>query len=306
MRAFPRRKRRGGRLIYVLVAVHGRREITRRFLEALKRQSVSDFKIVLVDDGSSDGTGEMLGRDFPEVQILRGNGNLWWTGSMRKGVDWILERAAPEDYVICANNDQIPKEDAIETLVRESRENGDAIVGSISRDFSDPAKLYDAAFSWNWKTNRYVRVPVRDHGRIRKGVDVLTCRFTIVPSEVLRRFKFEPDLFPHYLGDYDFFLTVKRAGYPLVLAYDSIVYDVGGPSGNFRSGWSVTLNQLYDNYFSIRSHANVIYMTRFFFRHCPSTFFKGVYLARLGAKIVLQTLSACAFTVARKIGLARA
>ncbi|MBS1962188.1 MAG: glycosyltransferase family 2 protein [Bdellovibrionales bacterium] len=306
MRTLPRRKRKGGRLIYVLVAVHGRREITRRFLEALKRQTVSAFKVVVVDDGSTDGTGEMLARDFPDVAVLRGNGDLWWTGAMRKGVDWVLERAGAEDYVICANNDQIPKENAIATLLKESREYGGAIVGSLSRDFSDPTKLYDAAFSWNWKTNRYARVPIGDQGRISAGVDVLTCRFTIVPVEVFRKINFEPSLFPHYLGDYDFFLTVKRSGYRLVLSYDSIVYDVGGPSGNFRSGWNLTLAQLRDNYFSIRSHANVIYMTRFFFRHCPSLFFKLVYIARLGLKIVLQFLSASVITLTRKAGSAKA
>jgi GT2 family glycosyltransferase len=281
-------------LIYILVAVHDRKEITRRFLAALERQTVRDFQVILVNDGSIDGTREMLTQEYPQVQILSGNGDLWWTGSMRLGVDWICERAAPGDFILCANNDQIPREDAVSSLLLTSRSLGNAIVGSVSRGMEDHEKIYDSAYSWNWKTNRYARVPVKDRGYISEGVDVLTCRFTIVPIEVFKRATFRSDLFPHYLGDHDFFMDAKNAGYPLVLSYDSVVYDVGGPSGNYQAGWKRSFRQLYDNFFSIRSHANLLYMTRYYFKHCPSVFFRVYFLVRLALKVLLQFFGAVA------------
>lgn len=286
-------------MIYILVAVFNRQEITRRFLDALKRQTVSGFQVVLVDDGSTDGTANMVSSTFPEVELLRGKGDLWWTGSMRFGIDWILGRADPRDFVICANNDQIPREDAIEKLLLATRARGNAIVGSLSRDFKDPNRVYDAAFAWNWKKDRYMRVPIRSSGDLSEGIDVLTCRFTIVPVEVFRRINFRPDLFPHYLGDHDFFLNAKRAGYPLVLSYDSVVFDVGGPSGNFKPGWKLTLRELSDNFFGVRSHGNLRYMVRFYLRHCPSLVFRIRFVLRQFAKVIALTLAATAVSAFR-------
>lgn len=284
-------------MIYILVAVFNRKETTRRFLEALRNQTEKNFRVVLVDDGSTDGTGEMLKKDFPDVHVLHGNGQLWWTGAMRLGIDWIRSHSKPGDFVICANNDQLPKEDAIERLLRSSRAEKNGIVGSVSRDFKDPSKIYDAAFSWNWKKNTYQRVPVFDRGQTSDGVDVLTCRFTIVPIEVFDHITFRPSLFPHYLGDYDFFLEAKRLGYPRILSYDSVVYDVGGPSGIYVLGWRHNLKQLYDNFFSIRSHGNLVFMSRYYFRHCPSVIYKIIYCLRVLAKITLLTVIASGVTI---------
>ena len=46
--------------IYILLPVHNRREVTRGFVECLAAQTFSDYHLVLIDDGSTDGTAEMV------------------------------------------------------------------------------------------------------------------------------------------------------------------------------------------------------------------------------------------------------
>ncbi|HUK05974.1 MAG TPA: glycosyltransferase, partial [Burkholderiales bacterium] len=46
-------------LLYVLAPVHNRRALTERFIGCLKAQTDRDYRLVLIDDGSTDGTAQM-------------------------------------------------------------------------------------------------------------------------------------------------------------------------------------------------------------------------------------------------------
>ena len=61
-------------MIYVVTAVHDRYRITEKFVENLLKQSYKDIHLLLVDDGSTDGTADMVQRKFPSSTILQGDG----------------------------------------------------------------------------------------------------------------------------------------------------------------------------------------------------------------------------------------
>jgi GT2 family glycosyltransferase len=279
-------------MIHILAAVHNRKEMTQRFLEALRAQTFKDFDVTIVDDGSTDGTSELLGERFPEVKIIHGDGNLWWTGAMRLGAEEILRSAKKGDFILCANNDQIADSRAVEVLLNTSLRHGRALVGSLCKDFSSPDLISDAAYSIDWRTGRHIRIPTQSHGEYAGTIDVLTARFTIIPIEVFERVQFDSERFPHYLGDYDFFIQAKNKGFRLVFSYDSVIHDMGGKSGNERAGTDLTLKQAWNNMFDIRSHMNVKYMSLFILKNCPNPAYKPHLLGYLGLKSVLHLLGA--------------
>ena len=92
-------------MIYVVIAVKNRLPFTRRCLADLSAQHGVDVTTIVVDDGSTDGTLDMLARDFPSTVVLRGDGDLWWTAATNLGVAWALKRATDADYVLTLNND---------------------------------------------------------------------------------------------------------------------------------------------------------------------------------------------------------
>ncbi|TET33906.1 MAG: glycosyltransferase family 2 protein [Planctomycetota bacterium] len=86
--------------VSVLMLAYNYKEYTRTSLESLKIQSFRDFEVIVVDQASADGTGEMLKNEFPECRVL----------SLRKNVGFALGNnlaleAARGKYVICMNND---------------------------------------------------------------------------------------------------------------------------------------------------------------------------------------------------------
>ena len=93
------------RHVYVVVPAHNRRELTLACAEAIEAQSYTPKTVIVVDDGSTDGTAAALAATFQSVVVLHGNGNLWWTGAVNKGIEWVLARCANSDFVLTLNYD---------------------------------------------------------------------------------------------------------------------------------------------------------------------------------------------------------
>ena len=78
--------------VEIVTPVYNRRDITLQCLKSLSRLNCEGLQIhtIIVDDGSTDGTSEAIKKDFPEVEIIKGDGNLWFSEGTNVGI-----RAAP-------------------------------------------------------------------------------------------------------------------------------------------------------------------------------------------------------------------
>jgi GT2 family glycosyltransferase len=76
------------RSVWIIIPVHNRRETTRACLVNLGKLGLpADFLICVVHDGYTDGTTEMLAKEFPHVHSVMGNGNLYWGGGIAFGME---------------------------------------------------------------------------------------------------------------------------------------------------------------------------------------------------------------------------
>ena len=83
----------GNAMVHVLIPAHNNKREVLTLLQCLHCQRGQELTVVLVDDGSVDGTCEMVRRRFPSVTVLHGDGNLWWTGANVLGVSHIMDSA---------------------------------------------------------------------------------------------------------------------------------------------------------------------------------------------------------------------
>ncbi|BAE50246.1 glycosyltransferase [Paramagnetospirillum magneticum] len=107
-----------GRCLVALLACHNRRTVTRAALETLFRQALPpdlSLDVILVDDGSSDGTFETVAERFPSVRLLRGDGSLYWNGAMALAQKAAMADAA--DAHLWLNDDVVLAENAIADLL---------------------------------------------------------------------------------------------------------------------------------------------------------------------------------------------
>ena len=116
---------------FVIIPVHNRREITLGCLACLRAAGDLDWaNVVVVDDGSTDGTAEAIRGQFPEVILLNGDGNLWWTGGIVLGMKEGVRRQA--EVIVWLNDDSHLRPGSLKALVNHTRETGAISVGILA------------------------------------------------------------------------------------------------------------------------------------------------------------------------------
>ena len=84
-------------------------EDTAECIDSLQPQLTVDDRIVLVDNGSTDGSLERLRSDYPDIAFVENDRNLGFAGGMNSGIEWA--RAAGMDTVLLLNNDALVSEE---------------------------------------------------------------------------------------------------------------------------------------------------------------------------------------------------
>jgi GT2 family glycosyltransferase len=211
--------------------------MTRACLDCLRGQDYPQVRTVVIDDGSTDDTAEVLVREYPEVTVLRGAGNLWWTGAISLGVEHVLRIAGSADYIVTQNNDTLFAANWISTLVDLSRRHGGALVGSILRDWDDRRTLLSIGpvIDWRHATVMDLKQLLGDaaaeqlcRSEAIERIDALPGRGTLIPAQVFRQIGgYRRRILPHYIADYEFAVRAKAAGQRLLVSTRGAVYADG-------------------------------------------------------------------------------
>ncbi len=238
--------------VAVVTPVFNGREHTQAFLKTLANQDYANLMVVIVDDGSIDGTSEMIRRDYPNVVLLQGNGSLWWSGATNVGVRHCLDSAA---YILTINNDVELKPDYVSTLLAVAQVHPDSLVGSKVCYRDDPEKVWFFGACFNAKNGdmQHINGLDSDFHEVADS-EWLTGMGVLVPIKVFRDIGFYNEIeFPQYFGDAEFSVRAKQAGYKLVVSPNSRVYADVSSQWVLRQMKNPKLSFIPNLFFSIRS-----------------------------------------------------
>ena len=249
--------------VHVLLPVHNRCEVTRRFVECLRIQDHPRCQLILVDDGSTDGTEEMVRSVLPSAVVIRGAGNWWWAGALQEGVRWLAAHAgSPDDVVLIANDDTCFAEDFVRIGADLLRANPRTLVGAQAFD-RETGALDDAGRHVDWQQLTFE--PAGPAG-------ALNCMSTrglfLRVSDLAGIGGFRPRLLPHYLSDYEFTIRAHRRGWRL-LTDPSLRLTLDNRTTGIRQRRGPGLRDALHQYFSKRSAMNPLAWTAFLLLACP-------------------------------------
>lgn len=230
--------------IAIIIPVHNRKEITLRCLERLSVTELRNYQldVIVVDDGSVDGTAEAVTQQHPDVALVKGDGNLWWTGAVNRGVEYAL--AYDYNYFMLLNDDVEWGRDCFQELLDVADRHPQALVSSIKlmlgegsgidRDNQNQIILTGCLREQGILREICDSVSGRPY-RVVKNVEVLSCdaltgAALLIPKSVFDAIGvFDAKSFPHNWGDIEFTHRAKRAGWECLVAVRSRVYTASNP-----------------------------------------------------------------------------
>ena len=202
---------RAGGPIYVLLPVHNRRAVTEKFIACLLRQTERAFHLLLIDDGSRDGTAEMVRASGVPLTVIAGRGDWWWGGSLQQGYDWLLARKREDGAMVLIMNDDTQFEPDFLDAGRAALARSPKALLLAQAYRARSGEFLDAGVKADWRRLQFT--PVRDPA----AADCLSTRGLFLRLEdFLALGGFHPWLLPHYGSDYEFTARAKRRGYRLL------------------------------------------------------------------------------------------
>lgn len=214
--------------VEIVTPVYNRRETTLQCLRSLSRIDMTGLKVhvIVVDDGSKDGTEDAIKEQFPEVEVLKGDGNLYYTAGTNRGIAAALEKNP--DYVLGINDDSIFDEQFLRRLIKCAEENQRSVVGALLLLWDLPHKVFQIGSHWQtwwggWRhrLNQTVwTVPDRPF-----EVELIVGNCVLYPVAAIRQFGLMKDKrFPYGFGDVEYTPRMRKAGWRLFIEPRSRVW----------------------------------------------------------------------------------
>ncbi len=249
--------------IFILLPVYNRRNITRKFIGCLKSQSYTNYHLVLIDDGSTDSTSDMVREEIPSSVIITGKGKWWWAGSLQQGYRWLRSnRCQPDHIVLIMNDDTEFEEDFLETGM--SIVEGRPSTLLLAQCYSKKTRQFlEAGIHADWESMSFK--PADDPGKVN-CFSTMGLFFRVKDFEKIGGF--HPRLLPHFTSDYEFTMRAHRKGFTLLTHSDLKLWL------DQETTWNRDVNErhlipLIRHLFSKKSPVNPLVWTSFVALACP-------------------------------------
>ena len=200
-------------------------------LASLEGQTLNNFEVILVDNGSTDGSCSFVTANYPWVHLIELSENFGFCGAVNAGI-----RAAKAPYVLLLNNDTEVKEDFVEEMLAAIRRHKNAfscgarMVQYHDRDKLDDVGNYYCALGWSFARGRGKDI----HAYETEDRIFSACAgAAIYRKKSLEKIGYVDEEHFAYLEDTDIGYRARIYGYENWYAPKAIVYHVGsGTSGS--------------------------------------------------------------------------
>lgn len=242
--------------VELVAPVYNRRDTTLQALKTLSRIDCDglDVHIIIVDDGSTDGTTEAIMDQYAEVQIVKGTGKLHYAAGTNRGIEAALERNP--DYIVTMNDDAIYHEKFLQRLIATAQKNPRSIVGSLLLLWNEPHKVFQVDFKWQTFSGGWTQrhdLTAFDFPAKAFEVEGMAGNCVLFPVEAIKECGLmDEGAFPHGWGDIQYIVRMRKMGWKLFVEPKSYVWCE--PNTNPKALHQQSLGEILKILFKNRRH----------------------------------------------------
>lgn len=190
--------------VAILLTVHNRKEKTLSCLNKLYSQlpiSGYEMEVYLTDDGSTDGTAKAVIQQFPQIRIIKGDGNLFWNRGMLKA--WSEAAKIDYDFYLWLNDDTILYKNALMILLTSATEKQNSIIVGSTNSLHNGSTTYGG----------YVNNKRLSPNDKLQECDYFNGNCVLIPRIIYQTIGKLDAFFRHGFGDFEYGLRAKKKGF---------------------------------------------------------------------------------------------
>jgi hypothetical protein len=215
----------------VVVLNYNGRHLLEACLGSVLGQEYGEFEVLLVDNGSTDGSTDWARSRFPGVRIVDAGSNLGFAGGNNLGV-----RCASHQRIVLLNNDTVVRPGWLRELMAALEDPGMAVVSSLVITRGIPEKYYERNGSLNFLGHNIMRAY-----HVPEHIFYCTGASLAFKKDLLRE-PFDGDYFA-YSEDVYLSLRARFMGYGVAHVGSSVVDHLGGATAGRTPAVRVTMLQ---------------------------------------------------------------
>ncbi|MDP2240443.1 MAG: glycosyltransferase family 2 protein [Burkholderiales bacterium] len=199
-----------------VIACHNRRQKTLNCIASIVQQvrdTSIEVSVILLDDGSTDGTADAVLEQFPAIRVIRGSGSLYWNGAMRQALSLAME--GDFDYYVLLNDDTHLYPNALGVLISTHERLSKAdralliIVGSTQDQKSGQLTYGGWRQVSQWNPLKMVKVMPQSEAVL---CDTVNGNCVLLSRGVVKLAKNLDGSFTHSMGDMDYGFRARKLG----------------------------------------------------------------------------------------------
>jgi GT2 family glycosyltransferase len=177
-----------------------------------------EIRVVIVDDGSTDGTADAIRASYPEVEIVAGDGSLWFTAGTNRGIEAAL--SWDPDFILTINDDEVFDAAFLKRMLATARRHPRSVVGALLCLWDTPHRIFQVAPQWSLRYGgfrHWVRQTVWTVPDAPFEVELIVGNCVLFPVGAIRECGLMDERrFPHY-GDAEYTPRMRRRGWRLLI-----------------------------------------------------------------------------------------
>jgi GT2 family glycosyltransferase/Tfp pilus assembly protein PilF len=209
---------------------------TKKCVDSIRRHTRQDYELILVDNGSKDGT-EQFFRAVPGAKVIRNETNLGVAKGWNQGM-----RVASGEYILILNNDVIVGPDWLENMVRLAESDPSiGLVGPRSNYIAGPQVVSDVPYRISAGYREEGILPFAKEWQAARALSACEFPFIkgfchLIPRRVFEKVGFYDERYGKgNFEDDDYCMRMRYHGFRAVFANDSFIHHFGSVSFNQES-----------------------------------------------------------------------
>lgn len=260
--------------VIVIIANWNGKDVLKPCLESLNELKYKNYEIVVVDNGSSDGSQQTVLHEFPSIHLITNQNNKGFAAAQNSGIAYAINRQA--DYVFALNNDVIVDENVLDALV--STVESDKSIGAAAPtvyDAQQRAVVQSAGGMLDWKRARaYQLNSGKSSAELPRVSEIDYYGQILIRSDVLKQVGFFNTKYFMYWEDAELCTRIKQAGYKIVSVSNAKIWHRHAYSS--RSVKAIDFYGVRNRFWFMKEYNNVQRWTTILIRFFLSDFWVSV------------------------------